>query len=80
MGNLLFVYTLENSDGKPIFDLIPRYLIWATIGVSLFHIYFPMEWINKVLFKVKGEEKGEDIYDEARPSFHTVKLMTFSLT
>ena len=72
MGNLLFIFALKNPKGESNFDFVQKSLIWATIGVSLFHVFLPMEWLNEKLFRIKDEDKENELYDEARPYFHTV--------
>jgi len=72
VGNIVYVYTLKNSVDELAFTDTARSLIWITLGISLFHIYFPMEMVNKRFLKV--EKKGDDVdidFEGAELKFNT---------
>ena len=75
VGNIIYVYTLKNSANELAFTDTGRSLIWITLGISLFHIYFPMEMLNKKFLKIKNEGSVAVDFDEAELKFDTVRVM-----
>lgn len=71
LGNLMFIYTLKDSKSDGVFDSTTNAWAWVTIGISLFHIYFPMEWLNRILFPITKERTETDAYEQARFDFTT---------
>jgi len=70
-GNVVYVYTLKNSLGEFAFDDTSRALVWVTLGISLFHIYFPMEALNKKLLPIHQKACETKTFSEARLNFTT---------
>jgi len=71
LGNLMFMYTLKDSQSDLVYDSTASIWNWITLGVSLFHIYFPMEWLNRILFPITKERTETDSYEQARFDFTT---------
>lgn len=71
LGNLMFIYTLKDSKSDVVFNETTNAWAWVTIGISLFHIYFPMEWLNRILFPISKERTETDSYEQARFDFTT---------
>jgi hypothetical protein len=72
MGNFLFTYTLQGSSDEDTYNQLPNVLIWVTLGTSLFHIYFPMGWLNKQIFRIPVDKNETETYQQARFEFTTV--------
>lgn len=70
-GNAVFIYVLDYSDGEPLFKENTHTLLWITVGISLFHTIVPMDWLNRLVFKIKDQRPERGNYDEARISFYT---------
>ena len=51
--------------------------MWVTLGISLFHVVFPMEYLNKKLFPIKDEVTETDTFEEARLEFHSVNKESY---
>ena len=69
MGNIFYFFTLRNSESNFAFGNEP--LVWITLGISLFHIVFPMEFLNKRLFPIKDEVTENQTFEEARLEFNS---------
>ena len=76
----MFMYTLKDSRSDVVYDSTANAWNWITLGVSLFHIYFPMEWLNRILFPITKERTETDSYEQARFDFTTVCLILISLS
>lgn len=74
IGNVIYTYTLKNSFGEPAFSGPCKALAWVTLGISLFHIYFPMQSLNKKVFSVKAGSEETETFDFARINFTTVSF------
>lgn len=72
MGNFLFTYTLQGSSEQDTYNELPTALIWVTLGTSLFHIYFPMGWLNNQIFRIPMDKNETETYQQARFEFTTV--------
>lgn len=79
VGNVIVTQTLFNSIGKESFSTLSKGLIWAPIGISLFHIFFPMDWLNETLFKIEDKVTETETYDQARIEFITVSCLHIEL-
>ena len=66
------MYTLKNSFNEYAFDDASRILVWITLGISLFHIYFPMEALNRKLLPIHQKACETKTFHEARLNFATV--------
>jgi hypothetical protein len=51
IGNLIFSYAVDKSDGTKAFGDF-QYLLWIALIISVVNIFLPMEEINRALFKV----------------------------
>jgi hypothetical protein len=80
IGNVIVTQTLFNSNGEESFSTLPQGLIWAPVGISLFHIFFPMDWLNETLFKIEDKVTETETYDQARIEFMTVSFLHNELT
>jgi len=69
-GNIMYTYTLKNSFDELAFDNTCWALIWVTLGISLFHIIFPMEALNKKLFPIEDKVTETLTFEEARLAFN----------
>jgi DNA repair ATPase RecN len=67
----VYVFSLKDYWGEIAFPLETAVLVWITFGVSLFHIVFPMELLNKKLFKIKDEVTENITFETARLNFPT---------
>jgi len=70
-GNFFFLFVLQNSNDQHIYDLLPKSLIFATLGIGVILILFPMRLLNSKLFSIKEEEIEPYDYDEMRAHFTT---------
>jgi len=68
----VYAYTLKNSENEFAFDTASRVLVWIALGISLFHIYFPMEALNRKLLPVHQKACETKTFNEARLNFFTV--------
>jgi len=71
LGNMLIVYSLEDSDDRLAFRTVSKFWVWATLVISIFHVFFPMDKVNKKLFPIKDEVTENMTYDKARTEFYT---------
>jgi len=71
VGNLLIVYSLEDSTDHLAFRTVPKFWVWATLIVSILHIFLPMDLINQKLLILKDEVTENLTYDKARFEFYT---------
>lgn len=74
VGSIMFAYTMKDESGELAFHDTARALLWLALGVSLFHIFFPMETLNKKLFKVTHKACEDQTFEEARVNFASVKI------
>jgi len=65
------MYTLKDSANDYAFDDASRVLVWLTLGISIFHIYFPMEALNRKLLPVHQKACETKTFNEARLNFTT---------
>lgn len=72
VGNIIYAVTLKNSADEFAFSNSGDAMIWIGLGISLFHIIFPMELLNKRLFPIKDEVTETQLYQEVRIEFNTV--------
>lgn len=72
MGNIACVFTLKDYDGQIAFEPNNSPMVWVTFGISIFHIFFPMESLNTRLFPIKDEVTESRTFEEVRNSFSTV--------
>ena len=75
VGNILYIFTLKNTTENLAFNDISLLLAWITLGISLFHIIFPMELLNKKLFPVEDLVTETQTFEQARIEFSTVMLI-----
>jgi len=71
IGNIIYVFSLTNASDDLAFPHEARIVIWITLGVSLFHIFFPMGLLNETLFPIKDEVTEHQTYEQARLEFQT---------
>jgi len=62
---------LKNTTENLAFNDISLLLAWITLGISLFHIIFPMELLNKKLFPVEDLVTETQTFEQARIEFST---------
>jgi len=66
----MYTYTLKNQYDELAFDNTCWALIWVTLGISLFHIIFPMEALNRKLFHIEDKVTETLTFEEARLAFN----------
>jgi len=71
LGNLVFIYTLENSELNPVYNTVELWLMWMTLFISLVSTFAPMEAINQKIFKKEKKIMETLTYKEAQISFIT---------
>jgi len=71
VGSIMYAYTLKDSTNEFAFQDTARSLIWLALAISLFHIFFPMSYLNKRLFKMKSSPCENQTFEEARLSFNS---------
>ena len=67
----MFLFTLVDSSGERVDNKLYEILVWVTFGISMIHILFPMDRVNKALFEIHDEVTESQSYDEARLTFNT---------
>jgi len=72
VGNLVYVYTLKNSEGNLAFEDTHNILPWITFLIAMLHVNLPMETVNKRLFPVKKDPTANLDFQAAREKFRTV--------
>lgn len=77
MGSMVCVLSLKDVKGDFAFGTENDSLIWITFGISLFHIFFPMESLNKKLFPIKDELTETITYEDAQVNFTTVSKFEY---
>lgn len=80
VGNIIYIFSLKNSAGDLAFPIETTPFVWISLGVSLFHIIFPMELLNVKLFPIKDEVTETDNFEQARLRFTTDYEITNPLT
>jgi len=70
-GNILYVFTLKDQFDEFAFNDTAKSLVWITLGISLFHIIFPMEALNQKLFPIEDLVTETQTFEEARLGFPT---------
>jgi hypothetical protein len=71
VGNIIFIYTLKDTLGLYAHNDTSFALAWVTFGISLVHIFFPMEILNKKMFPIEDLVTEYKTYDEVRAEFNT---------
>lgn len=71
MGNIACVFSLKDFVGDIAFSRETTPMVWITFGISLFHIFFPMESLNTKLFPIKDLVTEIRSFEDARISFTT---------
>ncbi len=71
LGNILVIYSLQDSNHTLAFADNAKMWGWITLIVSLIHIFFPMDYLNKKLFPIKDLVTENESYEEARVNFYT---------
>jgi len=73
-GNVLFTYTLVNSEGEKVYTGFHEVAVWFTMGISVIYALMPMDIFNETWFpiqKKKDKNLAMKSFDEARLGFHT---------
>jgi len=71
VGNLLFMLTLEDENQSSIFSRISKTLVLLIIFLSLFHTFFPMDFLSNKLLKSHQASIENKLYEDSRVQFPT---------
>ena len=69
MGNLLFMFTLIDTEGDRAYNRTHQIIVWVTLVISLVSIVFPMERLNRTWFPIQDEVTENETYDQAKQHF-----------
>mmetsp|Transcript_20033 Transcript_20033/g.17108 ORF Transcript_20033/g.17108 Transcript_20033/m.17108 type:complete len:229 (+) Transcript_20033:1599-2285(+) len=66
IGQLIFIRTLQNTQGDLAYPTSSNVLVYVMIVISLVNMIFPMEVLNKILFKIKNDVTENTNFKQAR--------------
>ncbi len=73
---MAFCLSLKGADGSNAFDGTAWPLIWVTLGLSIAHMFLPMDAVARFLFRNKRKIGADVDYNIAKKDFKTVFVIT----